>query len=99
MKTDLEFKMDVLDVRHSPRVEATDGYVGQVDELLINANNRQVTHLVLRERHALRRKEIIIPVSQIDHVYEDIIFLKLDRQNLEKLTIASPQRPCLFGLL
>lgn len=99
MKTDLEFKTDVLDVRHSPRVEATDGYVGLVDELLINANNRQVTHLVLRERHALMRKEIIIPVSQIDHVYEDIIFLKLDRQNIEKLTISSTQRPCLFGLL
>ncbi len=99
MKTDLEFKKNVLDVRHSPRVEATDGYVGQVDELLINAKNRQVTHLVLREIHTLKMKEIIIPVSQIDHVYEDIIFLKLDRQIIEKLATPSTQRPCLYGLL
>ncbi len=67
------------------RVEATDGYVGQVDELLINANNRKVTHLVLRERHIFRQKEITIPVSQIDHVDENTIYLKLDRQSVEAL--------------
>ncbi len=92
MKTELELNEDVLDVRHSARVEATDGYVGQVDELLISPNNRQVTHLVLRERHVMKKREIIIPVSQIDHVYEDIIFLKLDLESVEALPTISIQR-------
>ncbi len=91
MKTDLELKKDVLNVRHSSRVEATDGYVGQVDELLISPNNRQVTHLVLRERHVMKKREIAIPVSQIDHVYEDIIFLRLDLQSVEELPTISIQ--------
>ncbi len=40
-------------VRRGAQVEATDGTVGQVDELLINSNNMQVTHLVVMERHLI----------------------------------------------
>ena len=72
-------------LRRGAWVEATDGYVGQVDELLINSNNMQVTHLVLLERHIFQKREITIPISQIDHVTQDTIFLKLDRRNIELL--------------
>jgi hypothetical protein len=72
-------------LRRGAQVEATDGYVGQVDELRINSNNMQVTHLVLLERHILEDKEITIPISQIDRVNEDKIYLKLDRQGVEAL--------------
>jgi sporulation protein YlmC with PRC-barrel domain len=81
-----------LAVRRGARVEATDGYVGQVDELLINSNNMQVTHLVLLTRHIFKQREITIPVSQIDHVDEDTIYLKLDRQSVEKLPTTPIQR-------
>jgi sporulation protein YlmC with PRC-barrel domain len=81
-----------LAVRRGARVEATDGYVGQVDELLINSNTMQVTHLVLLERHIFRQREITIPVSQIDHVYEDTVYLKLDQQSVEKLPTTPIQR-------
>jgi uncharacterized membrane protein/sporulation protein YlmC with PRC-barrel domain len=81
-----------LAVRRGARVEATDGYVGQVDELLINSNNQQVTHLVLLERHIFKNREITIPVSQIDRVYEDTIYLKLDRQSVEQLPTTPIQR-------
>jgi uncharacterized membrane protein/sporulation protein YlmC with PRC-barrel domain len=72
-------------VRRGARVEATDGYIGLVDELLINSNNMQITHLVLLERHILSKREITIPVSQIDRVDEDTVYLKLDRQSVEML--------------
>ncbi len=81
-----------LAVRRGARVEATDGYVGQVDELLINSNNMQVTHLVLLERHILKHREITIPVSQIDHIAEDTIYLKLDRRSVEDLPTTPIQR-------
>ncbi len=81
-----------LAVRRGARVEATDGYVGQVDELLINSNNMQVTHLVLLERHILKQREITVPVSQIDHISEDTIYLKLDRQSVEDLPTTPIQR-------
>jgi uncharacterized membrane protein/sporulation protein YlmC with PRC-barrel domain len=79
-------------VRRGARVEATDGHVGQVDELLINSNNQQVTHLVLLERHILTNREITIPVSQIDRVGEDTVYLKLDRQSVEMLPTTPVQR-------
>ncbi len=67
------------------KVEATDGYVGQVDELLINEITMKVTHLVLVERHIFEHREVTIPVSQIDSVGEDTIYLKLDRKSIEAL--------------
>jgi uncharacterized membrane protein len=79
-------------LRRGARVEATDGYVGLVDELLINSNNRQVTHIVLLERHILKQREITIPVSQIDRVYEDVVYLKLDKQSVEQLPTTPFQR-------
>lgn len=84
--------MGELALQHGARVEATDGYVGQVDELLINAKNMQVTHLVLLERHILQKREITIPVSQIDRVEEGTVYLKLDRQSVEALPTAPVQR-------
>jgi sporulation protein YlmC with PRC-barrel domain len=76
---------DEIALRRGARVEATNGYVGQVDELLIDSTNMQVTHLVLLERHIFQKREITIPVSQIDHVFEDTVYLKLDRQSMEAL--------------
>ena len=73
-------------------VEATDGTVGQVDELLVNSNNMQVTHLILLERHILKKREVTIPVSQIDHVDENTIYLKLDRKSVEELPTTPIQR-------
>jgi uncharacterized membrane protein/sporulation protein YlmC with PRC-barrel domain len=79
-------------VRRGSQVEAKDGPVGQVDELLINSNNLQVTHLVLRERHLLEHREITVPVSQIERVCDDTIYLKLDRQSVEQLPTTPIQR-------
>ena len=73
-------------------VEATDGTVGQVDELLVDSNNMQVTHLILLERHILKKREVTIPVSQIDHVDENTIYLKLDRKSVEELPTTPIQR-------
>jgi sporulation protein YlmC with PRC-barrel domain len=81
-----------LAVRRGARVEATDGYVGQVDELVVNSNTMQVTHLVLLTGHIFKLREITIPVSQIDYVDEDTIYLKLDRQSVEELPTTPIQR-------
>ncbi len=74
------------------KVQATDGYIGQVDELLINGNNMRVTHLVLLERHIFAHREITIPVSQIERIVDDTIYLKLDRKSIEELPTTPTQR-------
>ncbi len=84
--------MGEVAVRRDARVEATDGYLGQVDELLVNSNNLQVTHLILLKRHIFKQREIAIPLSQIDHVSEDTVYLKLDKKGVEELPTVPIQR-------
>ena len=88
---------DELTLHRGARVEATDGTVGQVGELLINSNEMQVTHLVMLEKHNFKNREITIPVSQIDRVDEDTVYLKLDRQSVEQLPTTPIQRWPLNG--
>ena len=76
-----------LALRRSARVEATDGYVGEVEKLLINSNDMRFTHLVLLIKHMFEERKIIIPVSQIENVTEDTICLKLDKQSIDQLPI------------
>ncbi len=81
-----------LSLHRGAKVEATDGYLGLVDELLVNSHNMHVTHLILRERHILKRREVAIPVSQIDHVDEERVYLKLDKKTVEELPTVPVQR-------
>lgn len=72
-------------VRQGARVEATNGHVGRLDEFLIDPVTEHVTHLVMREGHLWGKKDVNIPVSGIDHLEEDAIYLRLDRDQVEAL--------------
>ena len=72
-------------IQRDTQVVATDGYIGLVDELLIYTANMQVIYLVLLERHIFQKREVTIPVSQMNRVDENTIYLKLNRQSVEAL--------------
>ncbi len=72
-------------VRRGARVQATDGDVGHVDEFLVNPDGDLITHLVLREGHLWGRKDVSIPVSAIDLIEEDTVFLSLSKDDVEAL--------------
>jgi sporulation protein YlmC with PRC-barrel domain len=74
-----------LAIRRGAKVEATDGHVGRVDEFLVDPANGHITHLVLREGHLWSPKEVTIPVSQIDRIEENTVYLKLDKHSIEVL--------------
>jgi sporulation protein YlmC with PRC-barrel domain len=74
-----------LAVQRGTRVEATDGYVGKVDEFVVNPENGHITHLVMREGHLWGKKDVIIPLSAMGDTREDTIFLKLDKHQIEAL--------------
>jgi sporulation protein YlmC with PRC-barrel domain len=81
--------------RHVPAVEfafdrgaqvrAIDGQVGHADEFVIDQANGRITHLVLREGHWWGQKDVTIPVTQISHIEENTIFLRLDKREIEQL--------------
>jgi sporulation protein YlmC with PRC-barrel domain len=72
-------------IRRGTRVEATDGRVGHVDELLVDPENERMTHLVMREGHLWGQKDIVIPVSEVDGIREDTVYLKLSKDEIEAL--------------
>jgi hypothetical protein len=74
-----------LSIRRGTRVEATDGYVGQVDEFVVNPENCHITHLVMREGHVWGQKEVIIPLSAMGDTREDTVFLTLNQNQIESL--------------
>jgi sporulation protein YlmC with PRC-barrel domain len=73
-------------------VKATDGQVGKVDEFLIDPENNSISHLVLREGHLWGKQDITIPVSEINKIAEDAVYLKLDKKAIEALPTIPVQR-------
>jgi len=74
-----------LAVRRGTRIEATDGYVGRVDEFVVKPENGHITHMVMREGHLWGEKDVIIPLSAMGDTHEDTVFLKLDKHQIESL--------------
>ena len=74
-----------LAVQRGTHVEATDGYVGKVDEFVVNPKNSHITHLVMREGHLWGKKDVIIPLSALGTTLDDTVFLKLDKHQIEAL--------------
>ncbi len=74
-----------LPIRRGSRVKAKDGYVGKVYEFLVDPDNETITHLILKIGPFWSRKEIAIPVDQIDRVEETIVYLKMDKKSVQML--------------
>lgn len=72
-------------IRRGDPIWATNGRIGRVDEFLVDPVNGRITHLVLREGHLWGQRDVTIPVSQIDRIEEDTVYLKLTRQEVENL--------------
>jgi sporulation protein YlmC with PRC-barrel domain len=62
-----------------------DHRIGTVDEFLINPDDGHITHLVLREGHLWGQKDVTIPVSGIREIDDDVVYLQLDKHELENL--------------
>ena len=85
-----------LAVRQGADVRATDGKVGRADELLVDSESGRITHLVMRAGHLWGQKDVILPISVIDKVFEETVYLKLDRQTIASM-LAIPAKQH-FGL-
>jgi sporulation protein YlmC with PRC-barrel domain len=68
-------------------VDATDGRVGKVDEFVIDRESGAITHIILRHGHLWNKEEISVPVSAVDHIADDIVYLKLDKNAVEALPV------------
>jgi hypothetical protein len=79
-------------IRRGTPVKATDGQVGTVDEFLVDPHSDTITHLVLRHGHLWGRKDMTIPVSEIDRIADDGVYLKLGKDVIATLPAVPVQR-------
>jgi len=74
-----------LAVRRGARVRASDGRIGRVDEFLGDPEDGYITHLILREGHLWGQKDVTIPVSEIERIEENTVYLKLNKHDVGRL--------------
>jgi hypothetical protein len=74
-----------LAIHRGTHVEATDGYIGHVDEFVVNKKNKSITHLVMREGHLWGQKDVMIPLSALGNTHDDTVFLNIDKHQVEIL--------------
>ena len=91
-KEHLQIPPGELGLNRGTRVEATDGYVGHIDEFVVNPKNKHITHLVMREGHLWGQKDVIIPLSAMGETRADTVFLKLNKHQIESLPTFPVQR-------
>lgn len=81
-----------LDIHRGMYVRATDGQVGQVHELVVQPDSWKVTDLVLRKGHLWGKKDVSLPLSDVDRVEDDTVYLKIDKKTIETRPSASIHR-------
>jgi sporulation protein YlmC with PRC-barrel domain len=82
-----------LAVRRGARVKATDAFVGQVSEFVVDPETSYISHMVLREGLPWDRKYITIAITEIDHIDEKVVYLKLDKKAVKQLPAIPVRRP------
>ncbi len=66
-------------------IRASDGKIGKLDELVLNPENGEVTHILMREGHLWGKKEIVIPLSAVASAREGFIRLKINKKQVGEL--------------
>jgi sporulation protein YlmC with PRC-barrel domain len=74
-----------LAVRRGARVQAANGPIGTVDEFMVDPVDGGITHLVLRKGHPWGERDVFIPVSEIERVKEDVVYLQLNKMRVGML--------------
>jgi sporulation protein YlmC with PRC-barrel domain len=81
-----------LSVYCGMHVEASDGKIGKLDELVLDPKSGDITHLQMREGHLWGVKDVAIPVSAVDFVDEDTVYLKLEKSAVKALPAVPVKR-------
>lgn len=74
-----------LAVQRGTRVRASDGRIGRVDEFLVDPEDGHITHLILGEGHLWGQKDVSIPISEIERIEDNTVYLKLNKRDVGKL--------------
>jgi uncharacterized membrane protein len=95
MKTPIEHERvseGGLVVHRGTLVEATDGSIGEVDAFLLNLGTTQLSHLVVFESTLGGKRDLTLPVSAVERIVADTIYLKLGKEAIASLPMLPLKR-------
>lgn len=69
----------------STEIEATDGHVGKIEKLVVEQDSGHITHLVLQKGHLWGKKEVVVPLSAVDSIDYDTVYLNVDKAAVKDL--------------
>jgi len=73
-----------IGVRRGEAVHASDGEIGKVEGFVVATAEGQVTHVLLQEGHLWGRKQVAIPISEVEKIDHGIT-VKLTKHEIEAL--------------
>lgn len=76
---------DSLSLYTGMQIEATDGKVGKLDQLVLDPKSGEITHVMMREGHLWGKKDVAIPIASIEFLDEKTVYLKLDKAAVRAL--------------
>jgi uncharacterized membrane protein/sporulation protein YlmC with PRC-barrel domain len=82
-----------LALNRGTHVEALDGHLGQIRELLLDPKSGEITHFTLMRGHLWGKKEVIIPLSFVERTDMDTIYLNASKRTIDDLPSLPLNRP------
>jgi sporulation protein YlmC with PRC-barrel domain len=76
----------------SMKVQAIDGVVGKLDELVLDPKSGEVTHVQMREGHLWGKKDVAIPITDVDSSGGETVYLKIDKETVKALPAVPVKR-------
>jgi sporulation protein YlmC with PRC-barrel domain len=84
--------VDELAVFRGMQVKTSEGTVGQVDELVVDPESGEITHVLMRKGHLWGKKDVAIPVTAIDIVEAKEVYLNIDNAAVRALPAVPVRR-------
>lgn len=79
-------------VKAGMQISATDHPVGKLDEFLLDQESGAITHLLMLKGHLWGKKDVTIPVEDVDFIDGEAIHLTIDKDAVEALPTVSANR-------
>jgi sporulation protein YlmC with PRC-barrel domain len=86
------FRHGELAVYRGMAVNTDEHKVGTVDELVVDPDSGNITHILMRKGHLWGKKDVAVPVPAIDFVGTDDVYLKIDKEAISALPVVPVKR-------
>jgi sporulation protein YlmC with PRC-barrel domain len=87
-----EIPQGELAVYSGMTVQASDGKVGKLDALVLDPKSGEITHLQMREGHLWGKKDVAIPIADVDATGGNTVLLKIDKEAVKALPAVPVKR-------